>query len=77
MIMAGAVKIQSQAERPPGPGGLLTEEGHTWLDLTALSFHFATQCIPTPLAWYASQLPDSALQMGVLICFVVEVPATI
>jgi hypothetical protein len=29
----------------------------TWRDLTALTFHFETQPIPTPLAWYAHHLP--------------------
>ena len=29
----------------------------TWHNLTALTFHFNTQPIPTPLAWYAQQLP--------------------
>ena len=29
----------------------------TWSDLTALAFHFATQCLPTPLAWHAHHMP--------------------
>jgi hypothetical protein len=29
----------------------------TWRNLTALSFHYETQPLPTPLAWYAHQLP--------------------
>jgi predicted DCC family thiol-disulfide oxidoreductase YuxK len=29
----------------------------TWHGLTALSFHYETQPIPTPLAWYASHFP--------------------
>jgi lipase maturation factor 1 len=29
----------------------------TWRDLTAVSFHYETQPIPTPVAWYASALP--------------------
>jgi len=29
----------------------------TWRNLTALTFHYETQPIPTPLAWYAHQLP--------------------
>jgi lipase maturation factor 1 len=29
----------------------------TWRSLTALSFHYETQPIPTPLAWYAHQMP--------------------
>ena len=55
----------------------MDEEGHTWLDLTALTYHFGTQCIPTPIAWYATQLPAVALQVGVFICFIIELPATL
>src|SRR5688500_8671413 len=29
----------------------------TWRDLTALTFHFETQPLPTPLAWFSHQLP--------------------
>ena len=29
----------------------------TWRNLTALAFHYETQPIPTPLAWYMHQLP--------------------
>ena len=29
----------------------------TWLHLTACHYHAATQCLPTPLAWYFHQLP--------------------
>lgn len=28
-----------------------------WRNLTALTFHYYTQPLPTPLAWYANQLP--------------------
>jgi hypothetical protein len=40
-------------------GGLvkLTSGDTAWRDLTALTFHFETQPLPTPLAWYAHQLP--------------------
>lgn len=43
MFMSGSVKIQSRCA--------------TWLGLTALEFHYATQPLPLPLAWYAHQLP--------------------
>ena len=42
MLMSGVVKI--------------TSNDHTWLDMTALEYHFATQPIPTPLAWYFRQV---------------------
>jgi predicted DCC family thiol-disulfide oxidoreductase YuxK len=34
----------------------LTSGDPTWRDLTALNYHFWTQPLPTPLAWYAAQL---------------------
>src|SRR6266699_7144966 len=33
----------------------------TWRNLTALDYHFWTQPLPTPLAWYAAQLPHWVL----------------
>ena len=33
-----------------------------WRDLSALSYHFLTQPLPTPLAWYAAQLPAGVLK---------------
>ncbi|MGH7162892.1 MAG: lipase maturation factor family protein, partial [Planctomycetota bacterium] len=39
----------------------ITSGDHAWwTDLTALSFHYETQPLPTPLAWYAHQLPGWA-----------------
>jgi predicted DCC family thiol-disulfide oxidoreductase YuxK len=41
----------------------------TWNGLTALMFHYETQPLPTPLAWYAHQLPawfQKASTAGVL-----------
>jgi len=37
MLSAGLVKLQSECP--------------TWQHLTALEYHFATQCIPTPAGW--------------------------
>jgi predicted DCC family thiol-disulfide oxidoreductase YuxK len=50
----------------------LTAHDPHWLDLTALKYHFVTQCIPTPLAWYADHLPDWILAALVILMFVVE-----
>ena len=61
MVMSGAVKLQSGC--------------HTWSQLTALQFHFATQPLPTPLAWYAAALPSSLLRLGVAGALVLEGPA--
>jgi Lipase maturation factor/DCC1-like thiol-disulfide oxidoreductase len=43
MFMSGIVKLLSGDP--------------TWHDLTALEYHFWTQPLPTPLAWYVAQLP--------------------
>ena len=43
MVGSGAVKLASGDP--------------TWHGLTALTFHFETQPIPTPVAWYAHHLP--------------------
>jgi predicted DCC family thiol-disulfide oxidoreductase YuxK len=43
-----------------------------WRNLTALSYHFFTQPLPTPLAWYAARLPASTLQVGTGALFFIE-----
>jgi hypothetical protein len=43
MFLAGVVKLASGDP--------------TWRDLTALTFHYETQPLPTSLAWFAHQLP--------------------
>jgi len=43
MFMSGMVK--------------LTGGDPAWLSLTALAYHYQTQPLPTPLSWYAHQLP--------------------
>jgi hypothetical protein len=35
-----------------------------WWNLSALSYHFLTQPLPTPLAWYAARLPPSMLKFA-------------
>jgi hypothetical protein len=41
-----------------GSGAIKLASGDpTWRNLTALTFHYQTQPIPTPVAWYASHLP--------------------
>jgi lipase maturation factor 1 len=44
----------------------------TWLDLSALTYHYWTQPIPTPLAWYASHLPRAFQQLSCALMFAVE-----
>ena len=55
-----------------GSGAIKLASGDpTWRHLTALSFHFETQPIPTPVAWYAHHLPTwsqkalTAIALGV------------
>ena len=43
-----------------------------WRNLTALNFHFETQPLPTPLAWYANQAPHGLLAALTVGVFVVE-----
>jgi hypothetical protein len=43
MFLAGVVKLASGDP--------------AWRDLSALTFHYETQPLPTPLAWFAHQLP--------------------
>jgi predicted DCC family thiol-disulfide oxidoreductase YuxK len=43
-----------------------------WWSLTALSYHFLTQPLPTPLAWYAARLPPGLLKVATGATFVVE-----
>ena len=44
----------------------------TWRDLTALAYHYWTQPIPTPLAWYASHLPLGIQRLSCAFMFLVE-----
>jgi predicted DCC family thiol-disulfide oxidoreductase YuxK len=58
MFMSGAVKLASGDPN--------------WWNLSALSHHFLTQPLPTPLAWYAAQLPPSLLKFATGVTFFVE-----
>jgi hypothetical protein len=44
----------------------------TWRNLTALKFHYETQPLPTPMAWYMHQLPGSFQRFSVAVVFAVE-----
>ena len=44
----------------------------SWWNLSALSYHFLTQPLPTPLAWYAAQLPPAALRFATAAVFLIE-----
>ena len=47
----------------------------TWQQLTALDYHFFTQPLPSPLAWYAAQLPHWLLAAGTAAALVIELVA--
>lgn len=47
----------------------------TWRHLTALTFHYQTQPLPTPLAWYANQLPGWFQAASCLVMFAIELVA--
>jgi hypothetical protein len=61
MFLSGAVKLNS--------GDL------TWRNLMALSFHFETQPLPTPVAWYVHQLPAEVLRVICAAMFTIELVA--
>jgi len=58
-FMAGAAKLASGDP--------------TWRNLTALDYHFETQPLPSPIAWYAAQLPHWALAAATAATLIVEV----
>jgi predicted DCC family thiol-disulfide oxidoreductase YuxK len=58
MFMSGMVKLLSGDP--------------SWRDLNALAFHFYTQPLPTPLAWYAAQLPQGLLRAATGAMLVIE-----
>jgi hypothetical protein len=45
----------------------------TWLNFTALAYHYQTQPLPTPLAWYAHHLPLWIQKFSVAILFFIEI----
>ncbi len=58
MFLSGAVKLMSGDP--------------AWRNLTALSFHYMTQPLPSPLAWYASKLPMWVQQLSCVFMFATE-----
>lgn len=47
----------------------------TWRDLTALTFHYQTQCLPPWTAWYAHHMPVWAHKLSCALMFGVELGA--
>ncbi len=58
LFLSGAVKLLSGDS--------------SWRNLTALEFHYWTQPIPTPVAWYAAQLPVWFQKTSVVAVFILE-----
>jgi predicted DCC family thiol-disulfide oxidoreductase YuxK len=58
MFMSGVVKLLSGDP--------------AWWNLSALAYHFFTQPLPTPLAWYAAHLPAPLLKGATASLFFVE-----
>jgi len=58
MFMGGVVKLASGDP--------------AWRNLTALNYHFETQPLPSPLAWYAHHAPATWLQAATVAVFVIE-----
>jgi predicted DCC family thiol-disulfide oxidoreductase YuxK len=58
MFMSGVVKLISGDPN--------------WRNLSALDYHFLTQPLPTPLAWYAARLPEGVLTAATGAMFFVE-----
>ena len=58
MFMSGVVKLLSGDPN--------------WWNLSALSFHFLTQPLPTPLAWYAAHLRPGLLKFATGCTFFIE-----
>jgi predicted DCC family thiol-disulfide oxidoreductase YuxK len=59
MFMSGVVKLTS------GDG--------CWWNLTALDYHYWTQPLPTPIAWWADKHPEWFKKFSVVFCLLVEI----
>jgi hypothetical protein len=51
----------------------LTSGDPTWRSLTALSYHYETQPLPNPIAWWAHQLPVSFHRASCVVMLAIEV----
>ncbi|XP_075580733.1 LOW QUALITY PROTEIN: lipase maturation factor 2 [Pelecanus crispus] len=51
----------------------LTSRCPTWWGLTALTYHYETQCMPTPGAWFTHQLPVWFQKFSVVATYVIEI----
>lgn len=51
----------------------LTSRCPAWWGLTALTYHYETQCLPTPAAWFAHHLPVWLHRLSVVATFLIEI----
>lgn len=59
MVSSGLVKLMSHCP--------------TWKGLTAMKYHYETQPLPSPVAWYAHQLPQQFGRFSVAAVLVIEI----
>ncbi|XP_009281877.1 PREDICTED: lipase maturation factor 2, partial [Aptenodytes forsteri] len=59
--------------RPPEPFALAAGAGGFVRRSSALTYHYETQCIPTPGAWFAHQLPVWFQKFSVVATYVIEI----
>jgi hypothetical protein len=67
MFLSGLVKLLAEPSGIPGP--------RPWHDLTALGWHWWTQPLPSPLAWWAARLPTSLQRAQCAAMFAIELGA--
>ncbi|XP_077770077.1 lipase maturation factor 2 isoform X2 [Canis aureus] len=51
----------------------LTSRCPAWWGLTALTYHYETQCLPTPASWFAHHLPIWLHKLSVVATFLIEI----
>ncbi|XP_059257652.1 lipase maturation factor 2 isoform X2 [Mustela nigripes] len=51
----------------------LTSRCPAWWGLTALTYHYETQCLPTPASWFAHHLPVWLHRLSVVATFLIEI----
>jgi len=61
MVSSGIVKLASG--------------DRSWRDLTALTFHYETQPLPTWIGWWAHQMPGSVQAVSAVLLFAIELAA--
>lgn len=58
MFLSGLVKIASGDA--------------AWRDMTAMNYHYETQPLPVPLAWFVAKLPEFMQKLSTFMMFVIE-----